>query len=637
MASVISIAIAARSAAAATLRATRAQIASTSAAIQRSSFVNRQHTRTVVELVGVYRDASGQWYDARGNMVRSAYVIRTTTTAYGRLVDAIQRATRALVAYTIASRLARAASDGAANMITRMGMQFAFLALKATAAMAVLFPLVGVIGNLIPLVMLIAPAAATAGLAVIGLKLAFNGMSDALSAGLSGDTEAFEKALKKLPPSAANVVRTLVKLRDVWKPLAKDFQNRVFEGASGELNALSGLIKPIADKWLPKLAMRFAETRNQLANGLANFAADGRLEAVWRNLQVAASAFLRTIFPIARVLGDVLEVAAPRFAALAETISILVQRFSDWVRASRDNGNLQKWLDKAMETFGKLKDIAVNVFKIIGAIFKGSGNEGDDMLDQIVRATEKIAEWANGGDGQMIINIISKIVQFLGQAAPVFEAWSTWFGGVVIIVKAAWDGISAVFRAAIGLWISYLGGMVVAAAKAFGWIPGIGPKLKAAAAEFEEYKNRVNRSLDGIQDEVVNITYHVREVRSGATTSARGGGLQFNAHGGNATGQRMVHDQGPEIVDFSRGMVYNNNQTKRMMSAISVLAGGGAPGAGSTGGSGGSGRGGAPVYVRADAAPGSMGAAVAALLNMATRAGQLTLRVDPSGRVTGAA
>lgn len=627
MASVISIAIAARSTAAAALARTRAQIASTSSAIQRSSFVNRQHTRTVVELVGVYRDASGQWYDARGNMVRSAYVIRTTTTAYGRLMDAIQRTTRALVAYTIASRLARAASDSAAGMITRFGIAFGLLAVKAVAAMAVLFPLVGVIGNLIPLVMLIVPAAATAGLAMVGLKLAFNGVKEALDAGLSGDTEAFEKALKKLAPSAANAVRSIVKLRDTWKPLAKDFQNRVFEGAAGEIDALSAIIKPIADRWLPKLAMRFAEVRHQLANGLASFSADGRLEAVWRNLHAAASAFLSTIFPIARVLGDIVEVAAPRFAALADTIAILVQRFSDWIRASRDNGNLQKWLDKAMETFGKLKDIAVNVGRIIGAIFKASGNEGDDMLDQIVRATEKMADWANGGDGQMIINIISKIVQFLGQAAPVFEAWSTWFGGVVIIVKAAWDGISAVFRAAIGLWISYLGGMVVAAAKAFGWIPGIGPKLKQAAAEFEEYKNRVNRSLDGIQDEVVNITYRSQMIGNVRVSGAQLSGSYSSGIGGRHSGgpggsPKQTNEWGHEIVDFTKGMVYNSNETKRAREAMAAGVGA---------------RAGGPVVLRTDAAPGSMGAAVASLLNMAIRGGQLTLRVDPSGRVTGAA
>lgn len=624
MASVVSIAIAARSTAAAALARTRAQIAATNTAIRQSSFVTRQHTRTVHELVGVYRDASGQWYDARGNMVASAYATRTVTTAYGRLHDAIQRTTRALVAYTIASRLARNISDGTASMLARMSAQFALLAVKAAAAMAVLFPLIGVIGNLIPLIQLLAPAAATAGLMMVGLKLAFNGVKEALDAGLSGDTEAFEKALKKLAPSAANTVRTLVALRDAWKPLQKEFQSRVFEGAAGELASLSNLIKPIAEKWLPKLANRFAETRNQLANGLANFAADGRMEAVWRNLQSAASSFLSTIAPLGRVFGDVLQVAAPRFAALADTISILAQRFSDWIRAARDSGDLGRWLDKAMETFGKLKDIATNVGKIIGAIFKASGNEGDDMLDQIERATAKIADWANSGDGQKIIDTISKILQVLGQAAPLFEMWAGWFSGMVFIVQSAWDGITGIFRAAIAMWLGYLNVLVQGAAKAFGWIPGIGDKLRSAAAQFEEFKNSVNRSLDNIQDETVNITYRAIRVGNHTYSGSQVSGTYSSGIGGVAAGgpggsTRQINEWGHEIVDFTKGMVYNSNQSKRMLHQMAQGDGGG--------------RRSGPTVIRADAAPGSMGAAVAALMLAAMRSNQLVLRVDNGGRV----
>lgn len=510
--------------------------------------------------------------------------LRRASFQFRALARSIGAATRALIMYALASRVAQAASSGLGRALTTMLPLFAKWAAIGTAVVAVAFPLIGVIGNLIPLIMLIAPAAGTAGLAVLGLKLAFNGLGGALQAGLSGDTEEFNKALAKLPKSAADTVRTLVRLRDTWKPLQQEFQSRVFEGAAGELDSLSRLIKPIADTWLPKLANRFAETRSELADGLARFAADGRLEAVWRNLHAAASSFLSTIKPIARVFGDVLQVAAPRFAALADTIAILAYRFSDWIRAARDSGDLGRWLDKAMETFGKLKDIAVNVGKIIGAIFKASGNEGDDMLDQIIRATAKIAEWANGGDGQMVINMISKIIQTLGQIAPLFELWAGWFRGMVVFAKAAWEGITSAFRTAIDLWISYLGAIVWAAAKAFGWIPGLGPKLKAAAAEFEEYKNRVNRSLDGIQDEVVNITYRARVVGDRLVSGAQLSGTYSSGIGGRAVGGPMragvtyrINEQGQEFIQLgSSGRAYTARESKDMFTS-----GGGASWSGS--------------------------------------------------------
>lgn len=47
--------------------------------------------------------------------------------------------------------------------------------------------------------------------------------------------------------------------------------------------------------------------------------------------------------------------------------------------------------------------------------------------------------------------------------------------------------------------------VIGAAASAFGWMPGIGPKLKKAAKEFETFKNKVNNELDGVKDEKVTV------------------------------------------------------------------------------------------------------------------------------------
>src|SRR3989304_3430439 len=42
--------------------------------------------------------------------------------------------------------------------------------------------------------------------------------------------------------------------------------------------------------------------------------------------------------------------------------------------------------------------------------------------------------------------------------------------------------------------------IVSGAAKAFGWVPGIGPKLKRAASQFKAFRDSVNRTLDGITE-----------------------------------------------------------------------------------------------------------------------------------------
>src|SRR5205823_5195091 len=49
-------------------------------------------------------------------------------------------------------------------------------------------------------------------------------------------------------------------------------------------------------------------------------------------------------------------------------------------------------------------------------------------------------------------------------------------------------------------FLGMVGIVVDGAARAFGWVPGIGGKLKSAAKEFDDFRDRVNASLQGVLD-----------------------------------------------------------------------------------------------------------------------------------------
>ncbi len=624
MASFVSIAIAARSTAAAALRNAQQGMNNVSNAVRRSSFVTRQHTREVILVAGAYRDINGRLRDANGRWLAEAGNVRIVTTAYGRFVNTLQRATRALYAYAFANRVANAASDRLGDGLRTGAMAIALMGVKISALLAVALPLVGTIGNIVPAIMLIAPAAATAGLGMLAMKLAMSGVKEALDAGLSGDTEAFAKALKKISPQAGDAVKALVHLRDVWKPLVKDFQGRVFEGAASELLSLSRFIKPVVDNWLPKLGLKIAAVRNTLANGLANFSADGRLEGVFRNVYMALASIMDILPSVARIFGDILEVAAPRFSKLSDDARSLAERFADWIREAKESGKLGEWLDKAIMTLGQLKDIATNVGRILGSIFKASSSEGTDMLTQIEQATASIAEWAAGSDGQATIDFFSKLIQYAGQLAPLFDFWVGSIEAVQWAFSALWEGIKVGFRTAVNMVLSSLEMIVVGAARAFGWVPGLGDKLKRAEAEFKAFRDGVNAALDGIQDEVVQITYHSRVIGdrmvSGAQLSGTySSGIGGRASGGPAAGTWGINEHGFETIDFTRGMVYNSNQTKRAEAAVAAMA--------RSGGGGGGGN----LYI--EAAPGSKSDWMTQGLLDALIRGRIRLKSGPGGRL----
>ena len=95
-------------------------------------------------------------------------------------------------------------------------------------------------------------------------------------------------------------------------------------------------------------------------------------------------------------------------------------------------------------------------------------------------------------------------------------------GAFKAIGKAAsfmWNGvIKPVFQLWLNMWFTIVGALVNGAASAFGWVPGLGPKLKSAAAKFNEFRDSVNASLDGISP-IKNIAINFTSLQKNNATA----------------------------------------------------------------------------------------------------------------------
>lgn len=171
------------------------------------------------------------------------------------------------------------------------------------------------------------------------------------------------------------------------------------------------------------------------------------------------------------------------------------------------------------------------------------------------------------------LKVVAAAFKFLWDGA---KAALDWIGTALETVGGKIKGFFvAAFRFAINAVLTYLGWIVNGAAAAFGWIPGLGPKLQTAATEFNKFKDNVNRSLDGIDDETVTV--NVRTVYSGGTQYSQKvsvGGRGGRAKGGpvQAGGMYIVGEEGPEILDLTGagagGYVHSNKDSQAMLRSV---------------------------------------------------------------------
>jgi hypothetical protein len=627
VANIVSIAIAARSTAAAAFNQARAHTRALGNDVRSLTRSMLAQSYQVSSVAGAYRDANGQWRNANGTLLTQRHTVRSVTTSYGHLVNQIQQARRAVISLIIANAALNRVSDNLGGQMRGVALQAGVMGMKLAAVLAVALPLIGVIGNLLGAVQLIAPAAIAGGVALVTWKMALNGVKEALDAGLSGDVKEFEKALQKLAPAAQETVKKLLALRQEWVGLQKAVQQRFFGGAADDLDMVSRAVKPLADRWLPKIANAFARVRHELAFVIAESAKSGQMEKIFAGVERAISGIISMIPAFTQAFLDVAEVAAGPLGDMGDSAAGLADKFAKWIRTMKESGKLKEWLDEALSTLNKLKEIGGNLIGIFQGLFTGSEESGQSFLDMVIAQTEAMEKWVKSADGQKFIEFFAGLMSAISSTEVVWKALFAQIESSTLIIttvvelfKNAWNTAKVIVLGVLLAIISQLRNLLIAAEFAFGWIPGLGPKLTAARAAFDRFAAGVNAALDGILDETVNITYRAIRIGnhtiSGAQASGSySSGIGGRASGGIATGLRWVGERGRELVDFAAGRVYNNEQSERMA----------ARGVG----------GNQPVHPANFVGFVGVGAAaaIAEIFNRLLRNGDIQMRVDRSGQV----
>jgi SLT domain-containing protein len=116
--------------------------------------------------------------------------------------------------------------------------------------------------------------------------------------------------------------------------------------------------------------------------------------------------------------------------------------------------------------------------------------------------------------------------------------------------SAAVHGLRVVFAAVVNFILGLFGSLLHAAVVAFGWIPGLGGKLRAAEKQFGTFRDNVNKSILGIKDKKVNVNVQM----TAANNPYGGGGLTGRgATGGQVYGPGTGTSDTAGVFALSRG------------------------------------------------------------------------------------
>lgn len=468
------------------------------------------------------QDAGGRLRDLRGRFISAADAARL-------MGDGMPGVTSRL------GDLAGAGGDAASSLgRSGGGLGGAMLAVAGVAGLSLLPAL----GALVPMM-------AGAGLAAGTLKLGFAGVGDAMEAAGKGKKE-YAEALKKLSPPARDFTKALVSLKKEFGGIGKDIQKAMLPGFTKAVKDAAPVVK-ILGKGMTELGGAFGKA----AEGAGRLFKDSgfqkdlqtNLDLGRRFVEDMMSGFGR----LGRSLLDFGAKSGPTLTALSGGISDLLGKGLPGMFKGLEPGigGTAKMLDglfsavnSVLPAFGRL---AGEMGKTLGPLFGQQFKQGGSMLagamdtlrGALVMLRPVIRDVGYGfktildvgriigptlGDlGSTLIGAFAPVGSEVDKAAgplqrlnqlvrdnkgAILEGARVFATGLIDMTIAAITAAPTIIKAfgLIGLGIlQAIDVAVSASAHLFGWVPGIGGKLKSANKAFDQFKDGYISSLGTAQ------------------------------------------------------------------------------------------------------------------------------------------
>lgn len=303
-------------------------------------------------------------------------------------------------------------TDGATRSLSRLQRMLALVAAAIVAvsvaipeiAAAIPFLVSGInaIASLTGLLVGIPAAISLAAVAFGTLSLATRGFGEAINAAVSGDVEALDEALKKLAPSAREVVRAIADFGPELRELQQDLQDRLFEDLANDISFLGERILPLATFGMQNFATAINHGLQETLAYLGTRQAIRDIGTIFFNIGEAGKQLAGVIPALTRAFVDLSAVGSEFLQPIAADIDNAADRFAEWVDEARRSGDLTRIFQTALDTIKAIGQAAINTGIGIKNLFQ-LGPDGSLFLDTITRLSKSFREFTESAAGQQQI------------------------------------------------------------------------------------------------------------------------------------------------------------------------------------------------------------------------------------------
>ncbi|PTR30592.1 hypothetical protein C8K36_102444 [Rhodococcus sp. OK519] len=264
-------------------------------------------------------------------------------------------------------------------------------------------------------------------------------LTEAMEAG-SEAADAYRDALNDLSPAARDFVQKVRGLGGEWRSLRMLVQENLFKGFGDEVVNLSANLLPAFKAGLGGIA---TEINGGLKGALADLGSDSsKLDwtKILENTKNSIQPLMNGLSDLLGALQDIAAVGSEFLPKLSGSFEDTMKKFHEWTSSDEGQNKIRSFLQESADAFRQLKDMFVEIGRVIGGLFSTSDKTGESMVEGITKKMREFADWMNNPENAskmadfwdnvkstvtLLLQLVEKSLQFvfaaqglLGGGAP---------------------------------------------------------------------------------------------------------------------------------------------------------------------------------------------------------------------------
>jgi phage-related protein len=184
-------------------------------------------------------------------------------------------------------------------------------------------------------------------------------------------------------------------LGPAFQRLQNSISARFWEQAEQPIRNLVDSLMPTLNTQLTNTAEAMGSLFGELATSFKNEATPERVTVMFERLNKALTIAKAGIGPFVRAMVNLGEVGSKQFERFAHWVVELSEQFDAFVTKSIDNGNMDRWIEEAIEGFknvGRAIDGAIGIVNALDSAFRAAGGGGLALFASNLQAAAAVMQ-----------------------------------------------------------------------------------------------------------------------------------------------------------------------------------------------------------------------------------------------------